>query len=111
MTLSARSIAVQGVGAGVSVGIGTALLALAVQGFVPLAQPVVMPGDAAGAIGSGAHITRTEWLRRLQRRGEDDGAAGAHAGSQALAQAQRLALVRKRQRAEEEVILIAMAIT
>lgn len=59
MTLQARPIAVQGLGAGI--------LALALHGLVPVVQAPAPPLQAAyaGGGGPGAQIGRREFLRRL----------------------------------------------
>lgn len=100
MTLSARSIALQGVAA------GAAAIAIAVQGFVPLGAPQPDAGAAFVAGGGAAHISQSEWLRRMGRAqpaGTPVGAGPPAAG----ATTHRLALHKRRQ-AEEELLILGL---
>ena len=109
MTLSARRIALQGV--------GFAALALAVQGFAPLDQAVQAQALAQalalpGGVGAGGQISQSEWLRRplwirdRPREGVAQAAVGAVGADRTAVDTQG---ARKRRRAEEELLLILIA--
>lgn len=95
MTINARRIALQ--------GIGYVAIAIASQGFLPLDQ-VVQPQPQVSAGGGGGQITKSEWLRRLQPE-QAQPALVASVDPAALAKAARDAKRKRRQRAEEELII------
>lgn len=101
--LSARAIAMQGLGFGP--------LYVSMHGLVPVLEPAVSASGGSGGGGaySSATISMSEWLRRIERRALDALKAEAVAEPQAAAvdaRAVASAARTRRRRAEEELLLL-----
>lgn len=90
--LNPRAVALQ--------GIGSAVLLVALQGFVLIDQTAAPLNVAGVGGGTGSHISKREWLRRFEPSADPAGQLAA------LTALDRAKAARKRRRREEELLFL-----